>query len=87
MLNNNDLNCLSTVSKERSIPCSYPFCTRKRKFRYEFDLKQHLENPGKWHGKKGNISNCKTLTYTVNTCVYTQVLMVRHMMGQCVMSQ
>ena len=87
MLNNNDLNCLSTVSKERSIPCSYPFCTRKRKFRYEFDLKQHLENPGKWHEKKGNISNCKTFEYIVNTCVYTQVLMVRHMMGQCVMSQ
>ncbi|XP_068695740.1 uncharacterized protein [Montipora foliosa] len=39
------------VSGERSIPCSYPFCTRK--FRHEFHLKQHLENPGKRHDRKG----------------------------------
>ncbi|CAH3113456.1 unnamed protein product, partial [Porites lobata] len=44
---------LHGIRGERSIPCSYPFCTRKRKFRHEFDLKQHLENPGKWHERKG----------------------------------
>ncbi|CAH3018746.1 unnamed protein product, partial [Porites evermanni] len=44
---------LHGIRGERSIPCSYPFCTRKRKFRHKFDLKQHLENPGKWHERKG----------------------------------
>ena len=47
------------------ISCSYPFCQRKFQSQNEFassTLKHHLENPGNWHERKGNISNNETFT-------------------------
>ena len=33
--------------------CKDPSCTRKRTFQHEADLRQHMKNPGRWHGKNG----------------------------------
>ena len=60
MMNLSNLNFFGVSG---DIPCKYPFCHRKFRSWDKFAsraLKQHMENPGNWHGKKGNINNNKT---------------------------